>query len=154
MTAKLYIIQGFIGAGKTTFSEKLAAETGAVHLNPDQYCEDHFTPEELENNWDDCFSEAVTACWEIASEHLLKGEDVIFDMGFWTKESRDYARQKTKETEAELVHYYLDTPDDVLLERLKARDGGVSQDNVRNFESLKSHFEPPSGEEPHILVAP
>ena len=64
-----YLICGFLGAGKTTYSQKLSKETGAIHLNPDEWCMKLFSKE----------------------EYAQKGKSIIFDMGFWTKQSRDEA---------------------------------------------------------------
>ena len=46
-----YLICGFLGAGKTTYSQKLSKETGAIHLNPDQYCMELFDKTEYEENF-------------------------------------------------------------------------------------------------------
>ena len=43
-----YLICGFLGAGKTTYSQKLSKETGAIHLNPDEWCIKLFSKEEYE----------------------------------------------------------------------------------------------------------
>ena len=62
--ARVYILQGFLGAGKTTFARKLAAETGAEVLCPDAYCLSCFSPEEYEkeqDNEEDILSEDESA---------------------------------------------------------------------------------------------
>lgn len=91
-----YLICGFLGAGKTTYSQKLAKETGAIHLNPEQYCMELFDKTEYEKNWDKCFSETIDYLWKKAEEYAKNGKSVIFDMGFWTKISRDEATQRAK----------------------------------------------------------
>ena len=54
----LYIIQGFIGAGKSTYSAKLAERTKAIHLNPDKIVTEMFKKDEYMNNWESCFDKA------------------------------------------------------------------------------------------------
>ena len=44
--ATLHIMQGFIAAGKSTYAKKLAAELGAVHLNPDIWVTENFSKED------------------------------------------------------------------------------------------------------------
>ena len=77
-----YLICGFLGAGKTTYSQKLAQETGAIHLNPDEWCMKLFDRTEYEKNWDICFSKTIALLWEKASEYAKQNKSVIFDMGF------------------------------------------------------------------------
>ena len=43
-----YLICGFLGAGKTTYSKKLAQQTNATHLNADELCMKLFKKEEYE----------------------------------------------------------------------------------------------------------
>lgn len=43
-----YLVCGFLGAVKTTHSKKLAQETGAIHLNPDEWCVKLFSKTEYE----------------------------------------------------------------------------------------------------------
>ena len=78
--ARVYILQGFLGAGKTTFARKLAAETGAEVLCPDAYCLSCFSPEEYEKDWEKCFSRAVSLLWKQAEAAVQSGKDVILDI--------------------------------------------------------------------------
>lgn len=149
---KLIIVQGFIGAGKTTYSKKLSEDLSAVRLNGDEYCEAHFTTEELEADWDKCFSQAITSLWCEAEQTLKGGHDVILDFGFWDRKSRDYARSMAYQWNVEFEHIYLDTPDNVLLERLSKRSGAIAENNIKNFDKLKTGFEQPADDENHIAI--
>lgn len=140
---KLYIIQGFIGSGKTTYSKQLADEASAVRLNADEYCEQEFSPEELETNWDECFAKSIDALWSKAHELLKQNQDVILDFGFWTFESREHARMQAEKSNAEFIHIYLDIDDETLLSRLRKRRGEIAQSNLENFSTLQKSFEPP-----------
>ena len=95
-TPTCYLICGFLGAGKTTYSQKLSEETEAIHLNPDEWCMKLFSTEEYEQNWDKCFSKTIEHLWKKAEEYAQNGKSIIFDMGFWTKLSRDEATQRAK----------------------------------------------------------
>ena len=68
----LYIIQGFIASGKTTFSKKLSKEKNAIHLNPDEMVTKMYDKEYYMKNWDTCFDNALIAMWEKAKEYLLE----------------------------------------------------------------------------------
>ena len=81
----LYIIHGFLGSGKTTFSKKSSLEIGAVHMNPDEWCVKLFDKKDYEHNWEKCSDETVNILWEKTAEYLTNRTDVIFDMGFWDR---------------------------------------------------------------------
>ena len=146
----LYIIQGFIGAGKTTFSKKLATKTNAIHLNPDDWViklnKDYL------KDWNNCFDKTLVILWDKTKEYLLSGKDVIFDMGFWLKKDRDFARKIAEETNSNIIHYYLSVPDEILKERIKKRPKAWAEKHLQNFDLNKSKFELPTHEEQAIII--
>lgn len=149
----LYIIQGFIGAGKSTFSKKLSTEKNAVHLNPDQYVTKLFKKDEYMSNWNKCFDKTVEILWDKTKEYLKSGIDVIFDMGFWFKKDRDFARKVAEECSAECKHIYLFVPDEILKERIVAtRPPQWVEIHLQNFEKNKKIFEEPQADENVIII--
>ena len=151
--ATLTIIQGFIGAGKSTFSKKLSLETGAVHLNPDERISKTFDRTFYMNNWDECFHFVTKQLWNETKIYLNNGKDVIFDMGFWKKIDRDYARKIAQDCHADLKLYYLSVPDDILKERILAdRPPEWAKIHLQNFDKNKALFEEPSDDENAIVI--
>lgn len=149
----LYIIQGFIGAGKSTYSKKLASETGAVHLNPDEWVTKFYDRSEYMQNWDNCFEETVNRLWQKAKEDLQRGESIIFDMGFWHKKDRDFARRIAGECNCQFKHIYLHVPDEVLKKRIiETRPPEWAEKHLQNFERNKSLFEEPEESENAIKI--
>ena len=149
----LYIIQGFICAGKSTFSRKLSHEKNAVHLNPDEWVSKLFDKTQYMQNWNDCFEKTVSHLWCKTKEYLKSGQDVIFDMGFWYRKERDYAREVAKDCDADMMHYYLKVPDDILKERIKAtRPPEWVKIHLENFHLNKQRFEPPQPDERVIII--
>ena len=147
-----YLICGFLGAGKTTYSQKLSKETGAIHLNPDQYCMELFDKTEYEENWDECFSKTIALLWEKASEYAKQNKSVIFDMGFWTTESRKEAIKKALELGFFPIIHYIYAPDAVLKERISKRSGSIAIHNLKHFDELKKQFEEPIADECFIKI--
>ena len=145
-----YLICGFLGAGKTTYSQKLSKETGAIHLNPDQYCMELFDKTEYEENWDECFSETIEYLWEKAEEYAKQNKSVIFDMGFWTKISRDEATQRAKDFGFNPIIHFLNVPDRILRQRISARKGAIAEYNLKHFDKLKKEFEDPTKTEKYV----
>lgn len=148
----LSIIQGFIAAGKTTFAEKSAAETGAVVLNADRWVTEHYTEKDYSADWDKCYSDAVDALWRVAEEKIRAGQDVIMDLGFWSRASRVHARQKAKEWGCAFCHYYLDTPDSLIHTRLRTRTGPIAEKNLKDYAQIRGSFSPPGDDEEHVII--
>ncbi len=148
----LYIIQGFLGAGKTTYSKKLAAETGFVRLNADEYCDANFPPEKLAQEWEACFAAAVTQLWRDAEKILATGRSVILDFGFWSRASRDHARAQAQKWNVKCAHHYVTAPDDVLLARIAQRRGPTAERNLKNFHDIRKHFTAPEAGEQATII--
>lgn len=150
--SKLHLICGFLGAGKTTYSQKLAKELHAIHLNPDKWCTKLFTQTEYENNWDTCFAQTIDFLWQKAEQHLILETDVIFDMGFWSKQSRKDAKERAHKLGFTSILYYIYAPDNILKQRIFTRTGAIAQSNLQNFGKLKGLFEEPSVDEEFIKI--
>lgn len=148
--ATCYLICGFLGAGKTTYAKQLAEKTGAVHLNPDEWCMKLFPKEEYERHWDECFSKTIESLWQKTAEYAQQGKSVIFDMGFWTKESRAEASQRAIKLGLHPIVYYVYAPDSMLKERISKRKGTVADYNLRHFNELKKQFEEPGAPEEYV----
>jgi len=150
--ATLYIMQGFLGAGKTTFSKQLSLELDAVHLNPDEWCMKLFDKKHYEQDWENCFSETLDILWQKTVEYLNNGTDVIFDMGFWSRDSRNHAKSIAGQCGSDFKHYYIYAPDDVLKRRISTRPGKIAENNVKNFEEIKKLFQEPEIDENPIII--
>ena len=147
-----YIICGFIGAGKSTYSRQLAQATGAVHLNVDEWCMKLFSKDEYERNWGICFSKTVDYLWEKAYQYAQTKQSVIFDMGFWTKESRKNAFEKARKLGFVPQVYYIYAPDVVLKERILKRGGLWAEYTFNNFDHIKQQVDEPNISEKYIKI--
>lgn len=148
----LYIIHGFIGAGKTTFSKKLASEIGAVHLNPDEWCVKLFSKKNYEANWEKCFADTMDILWNKTKEYLNKGTDVILDMVFWDRESRNLAKDVATKSNSYFKHYYIYVPDNIAKQRILQRTGKIAENNVKYFDEIKKLFSAPESDEDAIII--
>jgi predicted kinase len=97
----VHLISGPVGAGKTSYSRKLASEHNAVVFSIDEWMQNLFggdLPEQAEMAKVDFawFSERVDRCesqvWSVAKQLLSQGQSVILDFGFIRKARRDKAR--------------------------------------------------------------
>ncbi len=140
-----YMIHGFVGVGKTTFSKKLQQETNAIRFSPD----DWMTALYGANPPSDMFSEyeerIVTLIWTMVEQAIRAGADVILDFGFWKRRRRDEARSRLEAAGAKVMLYALHCPDEVMIERVLTRtrempDGALFID--RNaIEEFRMRFE-------------
>lgn len=110
---------GSAGAGKTTVARRLAAE-GYVRLSIDEAAwergyRDHPLPadidQELKRELQDRLVRSVEA-----------GRDVVVDLSFWARRSRDEYRRILAPLGVIPEVYYLATPLEVMLERVARRD--------------------------------
>ena len=148
----LYIIHGFLGSGKTTFSKKLSLETGAMHMNPDELCVKLFDEKDYEQHWEKFFDKTVNILWKKTVEYLSNGTDVIFDMGFWDRQSRNYAKSIAAKCNSDFKHYYIYVPDDIAKERILSRSSKIAENNIRNFDKIKKRFSEPDTDEDVIII--
>lgn len=150
--AKLFLICGFLGAGKTTVSKRLADEYNAEYMNVDETVMKTFTPDEYENNWETCFGKAEEMLWQKVQECAEHNKNVVFDVGFWTRKSRDDARLRATQVGMAPVLYYVYAPDKILKQRIAKRPGKIAANNVKNFDTIKQMFEPPQADEEFVQV--
>ena len=90
--AKVFLICGKICSGKSTYSEKLRKEHGAVLLSVDEITLNLFG-QHCGDEHDNYVERTEKYLFEKSLEILEVGVNVILDWGFWTKEERDFAKQ-------------------------------------------------------------
>ena len=147
-----YLICGFLGAGKTTYSKKLASTTNAIHLNADEWCMKLFAKDEYEKNWEVCFLKTMEHLWARAKEYAQQQKSVIFDIGFWNKPSRIEAKEKASRMGFLPVIHYVYAPDNILKERISKRQGAIAEHNLKHFDEIKQLFEEPDETENYIKI--
>jgi predicted kinase len=121
--ARLILICGLPGSGKTTLARKLAPEVPAVRLCPDEWKHDlgiDYYDEEgrvrLEKR-----------LWQLGQELLALGQSVILEHGFWAREERDALRVAARDLGVAVELHYLEAPVDELWSRLEVRNEEVSR---------------------------
>src|SRR5579872_6946959 len=106
----IYLICGFIGAGKTTFAKKLEEKTGAVRITKDEWSIRLIGNDPTIDGYAQWDQKIIRLSRDFAFYLAEKGIDVIMDEGFWAKEERDELKRKIDSIGAKAVMYYVDTP--------------------------------------------
>jgi predicted kinase len=145
--ARLILICGLPGSGKTTLATQLAQEVRAVRLSPDEWKHalgiDYYD-EQARVRLED-------RLWWLARELLTLGQSVIMENGFWAREERDELRLAGRTLGATVELHYLEAPVEELWRRLELRNEDVQPGAVpikrRDLEKWATQFEPPDAVE-------
>lgn len=147
--ATVHLICGFLGVGKTTFSQRLTKQTSAVRFSLDELYLQLFTDEPTRHLDAEAFDRLLRTVNGIWPQIVNAGVDVVLDFGFWRRDFRDDIRKRAGLAGADARLYWLECPDDVALARCLQRNGepGAFLISAQDFHDLKTKFEPPASDE-------
>jgi len=141
--ARLILICGLPGSGKTTLARQLAPELAAVRLSPDEWKHDLGI---------DYYDEPGRVrleqrLWRLAEELLALGQSVILENGFWARGERDELRLAARTLGVAVELHYLEAPVDELWRRLEIRNEearpGTAPIGRDDLERWAEQFEAP-----------
>src|SRR3712207_2038136 len=115
--ARLVLLCGLPGAGKTTLARRPAEELPALRLCPDEWMVRFGI--DLDDGPARARIEAL--CWHLAQELLRLGQHVILEFGFSARAEREEKRARARALGAQVELHYLDVPLDELWRRIRRR---------------------------------
>jgi predicted kinase len=153
----VYLICGFIGAGKSTFAKKLEEKTGAVRITKDEWSIRLIGNDPTINGYAEWDRKIIGLSRDVAFYLAEKGMDVIIDEGFWEKETRDEMRRRIAAIGAKAVMYYVETPIETIRERVVGRNNNLTKDSFKisreMLDNYLTYWQPPSEDEDYILAS-
>lgn len=115
--ARLIIVCGLPGSGKTTHAKQLEAKLSAIRFCPDEWMDALSV-----DIWDDRMRGKIEALqWQVGQQLLAVGVNVIIEWGTWGRSERDALRLRARELGAAVELHYLSAPVDVLFDRIQGR---------------------------------
>ncbi|MGH1486413.1 MAG: AAA family ATPase [Cellvibrionaceae bacterium] len=154
--ARLILVCGPVGAGKTAYSLSISKEIKAVRFSIDSWMQTLFSKDmtSLDYSW---ILERVSRCyeqiWQVSSQVLTLNGNVVLDLGFTAKEQRDLFCERAKELGINAEIHYLDAPKEIRKKRVKKRntekDPAIFSFEVTDvmFNFMEPKFEIPTQEE-------
>jgi predicted kinase len=139
--ARLIIVCGLPGSGKTTLARRLEAGIGAVRL-----CADDWINALAVNLWNEDVRSRIEALqWVMAQRLLELGNIVILEWGAWSRNERDMLRERARELGAAVELHYLRASPETLFRRIEQRaleDPPVTREHIsRWFEDFEAPTE-------------
>lgn len=120
--ATLHLMVGLPCSGKSTEARRLAQSLGALLLSPDAWHLRLFGQDADDPDHDRRHGAVEALQWEVATQALTLGVDVILDFGFWSREERDDFRARARALGAGFCLHNMNLPMETLLRRLDARN--------------------------------
>ena len=124
----VHIIEGPVGAGKSTFASFLASRTEGVHIALDEWFANLFSPDRPTGNFVPWYIERkerlIDLIWRHSQRLLASEKDVILELGLIQRGPRVEFCRKVQECGYSLVIHVLDAPVDVRRERVRRRNTG------------------------------
>ncbi len=164
--AKVYLIEGPVGAGKSTFSEGLSQKMNAPHINLDSWLSRLFVPDRPATGVMEWYVERKDRCigqiWDVALRILDSRCDVVLELGLLQPENRRAMYQRIEESGHKLMIYVLNAPREERRDRVRYRNvekGSTFSMEVSDeiFELASDMWEEPDDiecEEQEIIFVP
>lgn len=125
--ATLHLVEGPVGAGKSTFAQKLSLSLGAPHLDLDEWMVTLFSPDRPSAGFMEWYSDRKNRCllqmWNVTCDLLDSGTSTILELGLVRLADREDFYRRVDATDYDLHMYLLNTPLEQRRQRVRERNG-------------------------------
>lgn len=152
----LYMVCGKIGSGKSTLSARLSASPGTIIISEDTWLAALFA-DQMQTGADFLrYSDKLrTTLAPHVAALLDAGVSVVLDFAANTVAQREWMLGIVRASGAQHQLHYLDVPDEVCLDRLRARNASGEhpfEATEAQFHRFTAHFVPPTEDEGLTIV--
>lgn len=137
----IYLVEGPVGAGKSTFCTQLAGHSNAVHLNLDAWFTRLFSPDRPATDVMPWYTQRKARCteqiWQVAQQILCSGASVVLELGLIRRQARAEFYERVEATTHELMAFVLDAERDVRRARVRSRN---TTQGATYFMQVPEHF--------------
>ncbi len=124
--AKVILVEGPVGAGKSTFSRDLSRQSQAPHINLDSWMSRLFQPDRPAAGIMEWYVERKRRCidqiWDVALRILNSECDVILELGLIQSADRRAMYERIHDSGHEILVYVLDAPREERKARVRNRN--------------------------------
>ena len=123
---RMHLVEGPVGAGKTTFAREFAKEHKAPCLILDDWFVRLFTPDRPAENLMVWYAERKERClaqiWQVTLDILSGDQDVVLELGLIERARRQRFYDSARSEGLALNIFLLDAPRELRRERVRARN--------------------------------
>lgn len=124
--ARIHLVIGPVGAGKSTFAQRLAQDRAAIRLTLDDWMVTLFRPDRPETGLLVWYRERAQRCidqiWKLAQQLTARGDDVVLEIGLLQREERLRFYERINDAGLALTLHVLDADRDVRRARVLERN--------------------------------
>ena len=146
----VHFLCGYMGFGKSTIARKLSLQYNAVILNDDEFIRRLFGRDLPEEEFRLAHKKVTKFTWELGERIVSVGTSVIFDRGFWSKESRKYAVERAEKFCESILFHQIECDMETAKQRVLSRTGNNEEAlaiTEATFDLFAERYEPISPEE-------
>ena len=146
----VHFLCGYMGFGKSTIARKLALQYNAVILNDDEFIRRLFGRNLPEEEFRHAHKKVTKFTWELGERIVSIGTSVIFDRGFWSKESRRDAVERAEKFCDSILFHQIECDMETAKQRVLSRtanDEGALKITEATFDLFAKRYEPISPDE-------
>jgi uncharacterized glyoxalase superfamily protein PhnB/predicted kinase len=125
-SARIHLVLGPVGAGKSTFALRLARAHGAVRLTLAEWMAKHFAPDRPDDGVMEWYAERTARCieqiWTLARALIDSRTHAVLEIGLLRRREREAFYRRVEESTSDLTIHVLDAPRDVRRRRVEERN--------------------------------
>lgn len=152
----LHLLCGKIASGKSTLAKTLSDAPGTLFLSENQWLGALFADQMATGaDYLRCASKLQSVMAPHIGALLEAGLSIVLDFPANTTAQRQWMRTVIDESGAEHQLHFLDVPDAVCLDRLRARNAEGAHEfapTEAQFHRFARHFEPPTSDEGFNII--